>query len=106
MRANSAADRLHCSECRSILSENGRARDEDRRAGRHDHRRRRGVDAAVHLDLHTETPLADESGDMTDLGHNRFYELLTAEAGVHGHDQDVVAEVERRGQRFRRSWPG
>ena len=37
---------------------------------------------------------------MTDLGHHRFYELLPAESGVHGHDQHVVAELDRRGERF------
>src|SRR5687768_1872284 len=41
-----------------------------------------------------------QSGDMTNLGHNRFYELLPVAAGVFGYDQDVVAEIEGSGQRL------
>src|SRR5258708_15217934 len=99
--ANAVPDRFHCRFAVG-LSEDGLSGHEDARAGG-DYQRRRGrVDAAVDLDAGRDTPLPDHLSYVTDLAHNRFDELLSAEAGVDRHHQDKVAELDGRAQRFRR----
>src|SRR5688572_33024662 len=63
---NSITNPLNCTT--SIrLPKNCRARDQNRRPGVHDERRLFFDESGDHRDLHTDSPLADESGDMTDL---------------------------------------
>src|SRR5438552_8200863 len=89
---NTTSDRLHCSGPVGF-SEHCRPGHEDGRTGIDDQRRGARIDAAVDFDLDVESLVSDESRDLTNLRHNRFYELLPAEAGVDGHGQNVVAEL-------------
>src|SRR5206468_11574514 len=70
--------------------EHGRAGDQDGGAGFDDGRGGLGVDAAVDLDRHREATAVDLGAQLADLGDDGVDELLAAEAGVHGHDQDHV----------------
>src|SRR5437764_4220451 len=76
---NTTSDRLHCSGPVGF-SEHCRPRDEDGRTGIDDQRRGLRIDAAVDFDLDVESLVPDESPDLTNLRHNRFYEPLSAEA--------------------------
>ncbi|CAH0375970.1 unnamed protein product, partial [Pelagomonas calceolata] len=78
-----------------VVGEEARARDEAVRAGgraRAD-RLRRGLDAAVDLDVHVQAAVDDPFADLLDLVRHRRDVGLAAEAGVHGHDEHVVDQV-------------
>src|ERR1051326_1667745 len=98
---NTVSDGLHCTSPVG-MAENRRTRHQNGRTGI-DHRRSGArINAAVHFNLHVDTSGSDQLGDLTNLRHNRFYELLRGEAGVHGHHQNVVAKLDRRRQRLGR----
>src|SRR5207248_3698424 len=75
-------------------AEDGRTRDQDRRAGADDALRGVRSDPAVYLDLRLQAALLDPAGQLLDLREARLDEALAAEAGVYGHHQHHVGLVE------------
>ena len=54
----------------------------------------RGLDAAVHLDVHVEAAVDDPLADLADLVRHGGDVGLAAEARVDGHDEHMVHEVQ------------
>src|SRR6187397_772016 len=96
---NSAEYRIHCSLA-VLVAENGRPGHEPRRSRRSNGRGGPWIDTTVDLNSHRKTTLANESRYVTNLRHNRFYEFLPAKTGIHAHDENVVAELDRGRKHF------
>ena len=60
------------------------------------------IHAAVHLNQAVGVDVVHPFPQLLDLGHLVFHELLTAETGLHGHDQNHVALFEIRNRRLGR----
>ena len=54
-----------------------------------------GIHAAVHLQLTAGVHSVNIAADGLHLGHHVRHELLTAKAGLNGHDEDNVAQLNK-----------
>jgi len=54
----------------------------------------REIDASVHFNAIREAAGFADAGERFDFAQRAFDEVLSAKAGIHGHDQDVVDDVE------------
>jgi hypothetical protein len=76
------------------VTENGVAGDEQVGAGADDVGHRGQVDAAIDFNAIPEAAGFADARERFYFAQRAFDEVLAAEAGIHGHDQDVVDDVE------------
>ena len=76
------------------FTENRRARDQYAGTGTNDERRRRGVDASIHLHIARRVEPFDQRAHPFDLRHRGVNELLMTEARIDRHDQYLVHVVD------------